>query len=1089
MLELRNITKIYKTESEDVHALRGVSINFRPNEFVSILGQSGCGKTTLLNIMGGLDQYTDGDLIINGISTKEYEDADWDAYRNHSIGFVFQNYNLIHHQTVLSNVMLALTLSGVSEEETRKRAIEALEAVGLGDQINKRPAQMSGGQMQRVAIARALINNPDILLADEPTGALDSETSIQIMSILKKVAEDRLVIMVTHNPELAEEYSTRIIKLADGLVKGDSNPYNGDEGANGIASAGASGAENGITGANAIASEVGANGIANAIADGAEDANADDASDAPFSKRKHKSDKHKTERLRSMSMKTALGLSLNNLMTKKARTILTSFAGSIGIIGIALILSVSTGFQDYIDQIENDTLTSYPLTIESETADMSSMLTAFASTSSDDEDSEDKSADIKEEKVMSNMFASVGSNDLTSFKTYLENDDTIGDNFKWVQSSYGVVPQVYSTSFEYGVQQVSPGSLMSSYFNSLQQTAMSYSNMDVFFELVNNESMVEENYKVLKGKWPTKYNEVVLILQDEDTLSDYISYSIGLRNPQDLNDMVNAMLKGEEVNYDTEPLEWSYDDLMGMEFALVPATAEYKYNSGYNVWEDMSSDETYMKEIINNSEKLTITCIACPNPDNTSASVSSGIGYLPELTEHIIDNASETDIVKQQLANKDVDVFSGKTFEELKNNDTEIGFGDLISIDEAKLASALGGDLSEDAIEKLIAENTKNALKDVDPTPIAQDVVEDLSTQLTAVNTSLATNYGDSSGKVTISNTTVVGNTVKDNYSKGQYSAIVNKLLDRYATALTKEFEDNNLSLTTAQIMTVMSDTLKDEDNTTLVSNYATGIAIQETVGNVPTAMANLALKMGSMFNVDPSGIASAFSMSMDEDELTRLISSSMSGSSSTSYAENLRSLGYADYDNPYRMLFYLKDFEAKENFMDFIDEYNEEMTNSDQEDKVINYTDYTGILMKSVKKITNSVSYVLIAFVAISLIVSSIMIGVITYISVLERTKEIGILRAIGASKKDISRIFNAETIIVGFCAGLMGIIVSLLLLIPINAILYKLTAIAALKAKLPVISAFVLVAISVMLTFIAGLIPSGMAAKKDPVEALRTE
>ena len=1079
MLELRNITKIYKTESEDVHALRGVSINFRPNEFVSILGQSGCGKTTLLNIMGGLDQYTDGDLIINGISTKEYEDADWDAYRNHSIGFVFQNYNLIHHQTVLSNVMLALTLSGVSEEETRKRAIEALEAVGLGDQINKRPAQMSGGQMQRVAIARALINNPDILLADEPTGALDSETSIQIMSILKKVAEDRLVIMVTHNPELAEEYSTRIIKLADGLVKGDSNPYNGDEGVSGIASADASAVKDGI------ASEVGENGIV-----GAEDGTADDAkSDAPFSKRRHKSDKHKTERLRSMSMKTALGLSLNNLMTKKARTILTSFAGSIGIIGIALILSVSTGFQDYIDQIENDTLTSYPLTIESETADMSSMLTAFASTSSDDEDSEDKSADIKEEKVMSNMFASVGSNDLTSFKTYLENDDTIGDNFKWVQSSYGVVPQVYSTSFEYGVQQVSPGSLMSSYFNSLQQTAMSYSNMDVFFELVNNESMVEENYKVLKGKWPTKYNEVVLILQDEDTLSDYISYSIGLRNPQDLNDMVNAMLKGEEVNYDTEPLEWSYDDLMGMEFALVPATSEYKYNSGYNVWEDMSSDETYMKEIINNSEKLTITCIACPNPDNTSASVSSGIGYLPELTEHIIDNASETDIVKQQLANKDVDVFSGKTFEELKNNDTEIGFGDLISIDEAKLASALGGDLSEDAIEKLIAENTKNALKDVDPTPIAQDVVEDLSTQLTAVNTSLATNYGDSSGKVTISNTTVVGNTVKDNYSKGQYSAIVNKLLDRYATALTKEFEDNNLSLTTAQIMTVMSDTLKDEDNTTLVSNYATGIAIQETVGNVPTAMANLALKMGSMFNVDPSGIASAFSMSMDEDELTRLISSSMSGSSSTSYAENLRSLGYADYDNPYRMLFYLKDFEAKENFMDFIDEYNEEMTNSDQEDKVINYTDYTGILMKSVKKITNSVSYVLIAFVAISLIVSSIMIGVITYISVLERTKEIGILRAIGASKKDISRIFNAETIIVGFCAGLMGIIVSLLLLIPINAILYKLTAIAALKAKLPVVSAFVLVAISVMLTFIAGLIPSGMAAKKDPVEALRTE
>ncbi len=1075
MLELRNITKIYETGSEDVHALRGVSINFRPNEFVSILGQSGCGKTTLLNIMGGLDHYTDGDLIINGVSTKEYEDADWDAYRNHSIGFVFQNYNLIHHQTVLSNVMLALTLSGVSEEETRKRAIEALEAVGLGDQINKKPAQMSGGQMQRVAIARALINNPDILLADEPTGALDSETSIQIMSILKKVAEDRLVIMVTHNPELAAEYSTRIIRLADGLVTGDSNPYN-------------EAAEDAAAVANADGAATATDGAAVANAAAAATANADDAvaDDGSGTKRKHG---HKSERLRSMSMKTALGLSLNNLMTKKARTILTSFAGSIGIIGIALILSVSTGFQDYIDQIENDTLTSYPLTIESETADMSSMLTAFGT--SVEESKGAKKGEVKEMQMMSKMFASVGSNDLTSFKNYLEKkDDEIGDNFKWIQSSYGVVPQVYSTSFKYGVQQVSPGSLMSSYFNTLQQTAMSYSNMDVFFELVNNESMVEENYKVLKGEWPTKYNEVVLVLQDEKTLSDYVSYSLGLRDPQELKDMVNAMMKGEQVSNESEPLKWDYNDLLGMEFALVATTDKYKYNSGYNVWEDMSSDEAYMKELINNSEKLKITCIACPNPDNTSATASSGIGYLPELTEHIIDSAADTDIVKQQLANKDVDVFSGKTFEDLKNNtNSELGFGDMISIDEAKLASALGGNLSEDAIKKLIEDNTKNALKDIDPTPIAQAVVEDLTTQLTAVNTSLATNYGDSSGKVTITDKAIVGNTVQSNYSKGQYSAIVNKLLDKYATKLTAEFEANDMSLTSAQIMTLMGETLKDKENTSLVSDYATGLAIQQTAGNVPTAMANLALKMGSMFNVDPSGIADAFTMTMDEDELTRLISSSMSSSSSSSYGQNLRSLGYAEYDNPYRMLFYLKDFDAKENFMDFIDEYNDEMKASDQDDKVINYTDYTGIMMKSVKKITNSVSYVLIAFVAISLIVSSIMIGVITYISVLERTKEIGILRAIGASKKDISRIFNAETIIVGFCAGLIGIIVSLLLLIPINAILYKLTAIATLKAKLPVVSAFILVAISVMLTFIAGLIPSGMAAKKDPVEALRTE
>ena len=1029
MLELKNITKVYKTESEDVHALRGVNINFRRNEFVSILGQSGCGKTTLLNIMGGLDQYTDGDLIINGVSTKEYEDADWDAYRNHSIGFVFQNYNLIPHQTVLSNVMLALTLSGVSEEETKQRAIEALEAVGLGDQINKKPAQMSGGQMQRVAIARALINNPDILLADEPTGALDSETSVQIMAILKKIAEDRLVIMVTHNPDLADEYSTRIIRLADGLVTGDSNPYDGNETSDNYGK--------------------------------------------------------ETNRLRSMSMKTALGLSLNNLMTKKARTILTSFAGSIGIIGIALILSVSTGFQDYIDQIENDTLTSYPLTIQSETADMSSMLAAFGTATEESKGA--KKGEIKEMQLMSQMFASVGSNDLTSFREYLEKkNDVIGDKFKYVQSSYGVVPQVYSTNLDNGVQQVSPSTIMSSYMNSLQETAMSYSNMDVFFELVDNEAMIKENYKVLKGKWPTKYNEVVLVLQDENTLNDYVSYSLGLRDPQELKDMVSAMMKGEQVELNSKPLKWTYDDFMGMEFALVPNTAKYKYNSGYNLWEDMSSDETYMKNLINNSEKLTITCIACPNPDNTASSSMSGIGYLPTLTRHIIDEAGKTDIVKQQLADSNRDVFSGKTFEDIKNNtDSGLGFGDMVSIDEAKLAQALGGNISEEAVMKLVEENTMAALKDIDQDKIADELSTELTSTINSINADIIKNANES-GYIT--KPADVSNAISNNQSISRYAKFINATTVEYGKKLINiinsagEIHKDNV-LAAGKLL------LESDETKTAIAQASKGYAYMLTAENVPAALANVALKMGNMFNVDPAGIAAAFSMNMSEEELTRLITAYMSGDENASYSENLRKLGYADYNNPYMMQFYLKDFDAKEIFIDFIDGYNDKMKKENHEEKVINYTDYTGILMKSVKKITNSVSYVLIAFVAISLVVSSIMIGVITYISVLERTKEIGILRAIGASKKDISRIFNAETIIVGLCAGVIGIVVSLLLLIPINAILFHLTKIAALKAKLPIISGFVLILISIFLTFIAGLIPSGMAAKRDPVEALRTE
>lgn len=1042
MLELRNIKKNYETGGEVVNALKGVNLAFRESEFVSILGPSGCGKTTLLNIMGGLDQYTSGDLIINGISTKKYTDADWDAYRNHSIGFVFQSYNLIPHQTVLANVELALTLSGVTPEERRQRAIQALSEVGLGDQLNKKPAQMSGGQMQRVAIARALINNPDILLADEPTGALDSETSVQIMAILKEVARNRLVVMVTHNPDLAQEYSTRIVNLSDGLVTGDTNPY--------------------------------------------VPAKADETSHAKFKNK-------------SMAFKTALQLSFNNLKTKKARTLLTAFAGSIGIIGIALILSVSSGFQNYIDQMENDTLTSYPLTLNSEKADMTAMLSAFSNAAEDDKKGE--KGKIKEQQVMSQMFASIGSNDLSSFNTYTNKKTAteLKDCFNAIQYSYGIQPQLYMTHFKYGVQQLCPSTILSTYMNGMQQTAMSFANNDTFFELVDNEKMQQDQYSVVAGEWPKKYNEVVLILESKNSMSDFFAYSLGLKDPEEMKDMISKIMEGKEVKVKDKPLKWTYEELMELEYSLVPASAKYNYNSDYGVWEDMSDDEDYMKDLISDSEKIHVSCIAIPNEDNTSGNSKFGVGYLPSLTQHIIKVAAESDIVKQQRVEDKVDVFSGKTFEALKNKEDEgLGFDDMISIDENKLKSALGGTINPDAVKNSIVNNSKDALKDIDPTPYADDVRSSFKDKLAKINSNLTSNYKDEAGNTAIT-VDDIKTEVANNQDDSSHKAIVNKLIAAYSTALqtaAKNYPNETIidlpeemgNLTAAQLLDTTKESVVTGSESGIMA-YAEGLSLQNTAQNVPGAIAKAAQDVGSMFNVDPAGIASAFTMKMDEAEITRLISSYMSSGTDANYDSNLRSLGYADINNPYSISYYMKNFEAKEKFMDFIDSYNDKMEAAKEDEKVISYTDITGVLLKSVKKITNAVSYVLIAFVAISLIVSSIMIGVITYISVLERTKEIGILRAIGASKKDISRIFNAETIIVGLCAGIIGIGTSLLLLIPINAILIKLTGIAALKAILPVAGAVILILISIFLTFIAGLIPSGMAAKKDPVVALRTE
>ena len=1053
MLELKGITKEYVTGAETVKALKGVSLAFRPSEFVAILGPSGCGKTTMLNIMGGLDQYTSGDLVIGGVSTKKYRDADWDAYRNDTIGFVFQSYNLISHQSVLANVELALTLSGVSAGERRRRAVEALEQVGLGDQINKKPAEMSGGQVQRVAIARALINDPDIILADEPTGALDTETSTQVMDILKDISTRKLVIMVTHNPELANKYATRVIRLTDGKITSDSNPF--------VPAA---------------------------------------APSAAVSRRA------RGRKNKSMSMKTALQLSMNNLMTKKARTFLTAFAGSIGIIGIALILSVSNGFQKYIDKLEEDTLSSYPLTIQTETADMTSMISAFAANVQDTE-GEASGDKVHEQQIMTDLLASVGTNDLAAFKKRVDsNIGTIGKWFNAYDYTYGLSVNVYSTDMKYGPLRVSPGSIMQSYMSGFQQSNFSMMNTDVFFRMMDNEELLKTQYKVLAGKWPEKYNELLLVLDSEDQLNDYIVYTLGLRDPQELKDMINDVIEGKDVENTNDQLEWTYDDFLGMEFALVHACDTYRKNSSYDVWEDMTDDDAYMEDLIKKSEKLKITGIVCAKEVSGANAMDSGVGYLPSLTHHMIEYAGESDIVKIQKLNKDVDVFSGKSFEDIRNKNSEgLGFEDMISIDEGKLKKALGGNADPKKIQKQITKIAKDELEALSKNDSAEKVSADVNDAVQkggeAMNAALIAKA--ESGELVTEDD--VDKALADNQDSGEHAQVVNALLTGYAEAIKLALQQASAmipeSTPEAMIPAIMKEALKQALPKALeeyisndkiqekVNQYAEGIEMLQNAKDVSPALKKAIKAVTSGMKVDASGIADAFTMKMSEDEITRLITAYVSGGEESGYDKNLMKLGYADLEKPYSMSFYLKDFESKENFLKFIDDYNQEMQDNGDDDMVISYTDVTGVLIKSVKSITNAVSYVLIAFVAISLIVSSIMIGVITYISVLERTKEIGILRAIGASKKDIARIFNAETIIVGLCAGVIGIVASLLLLIPINHILIGLTKIASLKAILPAAGGVALVLISIFLTFIAGLIPSGMAARKDPVVALRTE
>jgi len=1054
MLQIKKISKQFKTGDLVQNALSDVSLNFRDNEFVSILGPSGSGKTTLLNIIGGLDRYDKGDLIINNVSTKHYKDRDWDSYRNHTIGFVFQSYNLIPHQTVLSNVELALTIGGISKKERKKRALEALDKVGLKDQAHKKPNQISGGQMQRVAIARALVNNPDILLADEPTGALDSDTSVQVMELLKQVANDRLVIMVTHNSELAEEYSTRIVKLRDGKIIGDTNPFNPDE-------------------------------------------------------EKLEKPKHKNLGKASMSVLTALSLSLNNLLTKKGRTILTSFAGSIGIIGIALILSLSTGFQNYIDQIQEDTLTSYPLTVTAETADTTSMLLSMVADSEEDIEGDV----VKESQVITDMFSKIGTNDLTSFKKYLEENKTQVDKMvSLIKYQYSVSPLIYTKNSEKEIEQLNPSTMLASMSGSSAMSNMSMG-VSIFNEMIDDQETLKAQYHVLAGRWPKEFNEVILVLPEANAMPDMLVYGLGLRDIEELEDMISKIMEGEKVENKNKPLEFTYEELMNHELKLIDATDTYKYNKKYKIYESMTEDKEFMKDVYEDATDLKIVGVVTAKESSNSTALSTGIAYTKALTEHVINKASKSEIVKKQLADEDINVFSNKRFDD-DSKEAGLDFQDMITIDTELLSSAFGMKISEQDISNM----TKGYMAEIS-SAITTDTTTAQKVYLDTLSTIMKGMLKDYISKNAVAGVAVIKladvETVVNEYmsqestialftnleaqygiKKEQFSTIYAQTITPILTSyinMTATDKTNPSAFLVSDAVDTIVDAIVSQEQIIQGSNQMaaamTEANMNKTIlGKVGELSLKLMQTMGSSFNVDEKKIASAFKFNLDEDELKRLFETMTTSSSVQSAFTNLISLGYQDFNEPSSISFYFKDFDSKEAFLDFIDNYNTKMEAEDDE-KVIKYTDITGILMSSVKVIVDSVSYVLIAFVSISLIVSSIMIGIITYISVLERTKEIGVLRAIGASKKNISSIFNAETFIVGLFAGLLGIAVSLLLLIPINHLIHTVTGNYGITAVLPTAGAVTLVILSVVLTLIGGIIPSKQAAKKDPVLALRTE
>ncbi|RHV31219.1 ATP-binding cassette domain-containing protein [Ruminococcus sp. OM05-10BH] len=1190
MLQIKHIRKEYRTGKLVQKALDDVSLNLRDNEFVAILGPSGSGKTTLLNIVGGLDRYDSGDLIINGISTKKYKDRDWDSYRNHTIGFVFQSYNLIPHQTILANVELALTISGVGKAERRERAQKALEEVGLGEQSHKKPNQLSGGQMQRVAIARALVNDPDILLADEPTGALDSATSVQVMDLLREVAKDRLVVMVTHNPELAEEYATRIVNLKDGRIRSDSNPYEVDETA-------------------------------------------------------MKQPEHQNMGKSSMSLLTALSLSFNNLRTKKARTLLTSFAGSIGIIGIALILALSTGVNQYIQSVEEDTLSEYPLEIQSTGIDMTAML-------GDGGGEEKEAGDVDVIQMVSNMFSTMDSNDLESLKKYLESGESdIKDYTNAVEYSYSVSPQIYREDGD-SIRQVNPdrsfdalGFGSASGSNSMMSSMMS---TDMFYEMPENENLYKGQYDVKAGRWPENYNECVVVLTANGNVSDFMLYTLGLRDAVELDEMIRQFINEEDIETPENMGSYSYEDFLGITFKLVNSADYYTYDSQYGVWTDKSGNETYMKDLVKNGEDLKVVGVVQPAEDANAVALSSGIGYPSSLTRHVAEEAEDSEIVKQQIANPDVNVFTGETFGETEsqngldmnslftvntdalenafqfNSDALSGslsgavdFSDLFQMDRntldlsgmvdlsgiqielpdagslnlndlmgnlnltvstegmTKLARNLisgyqdyakehpeadysglsedfAGYLKSTDAQKILKENIleiiesnggitasveqiHNLFREVLSgfmeyasehgytdserfdeylleylqTPAAAEIinswgsrifdsVQDISItteQLQKIAREMAAGYLDYAEKNQLPDLTKMDDYfvsyLNTDAGKEALSSGISEIVDmeslqsQVGTALETYMKEVMGAYTGA-----ISNALETQISSAMsqvVSQMSSGMetVMQRAMSRVGTSLQEA---MGDAMTIDADAFANAFEMNMSEEELSELMMS-MQSTGETSYDSNLRNLGYVDFDVPTGIAIYPKDFESKEEVVKILDGYNSQMEAQGKDEQVITYTDMVGTLMSSVTDIIDIISYVLIAFVAISLVVSSIMIGVITYISVLERKKEIGILRAIGASKGNISQVFNAETFIIGLCAGLIGIGLTLLLLIPGNALIHHLADTNEVSAVLPVVPALILIALSVVLTLLGGLIPSRKAAKSDPVTALRTE
>lgn len=1151
MLQVKNIFKKYVTGELQQIALNDVSLNLRDNEFVAILGQSGSGKTTLLNVIGGLDRYDSGDLIINGISTKNYNDRDWDSYRNHTIGFVFQSYNLIPHQSVLANVELALTISGISGAEKRQRAIQALTQVGLGNQLHKRPNQMSGGQMQRVAIARALVNNPDILLADEPTGALDSETSIQVMDLLKEVAKDRLVVMVTHNPELAEEYATRIVRLSDGKIVDDSDPY--------------------ILDSSNLAEPT-----------------------------------HKNMGKASMSFLTSLALSFNNLRTKKGRTFLTSFAGSIGIIGIALILSLSNGVNTYIRNVEEETLSEYPVTISSTNVDLTSMMMLSASSSVDEAAGEE----VNERKTISSLFSQSKKNDLTSLRSYLESDESpVYEYANAVEYSYSITPNIYRIdASEY--HQVNPNAS----FAELNQTYGALSSQlptNVFDALPENESLYKEQYDVLEGHWPENNHQLVLVLSQDNCVTDVALYVMGIKDSNELEKMMKDYKEGKEVNEVSEIGKYKYMDFIGKQFKLVDVSDTYQYDTKRKLYISKTDDEEYMRKLINEGETLEIVGIVRKNDSSKAGMLTTGIYYPYDLEREVIEEAKQSSIVKEQLKNPEINVFTGEKFDEESSGNSleslfefdtdalmkafnvsdmsidssmlsgmdlsninismsDIDLSGLMDLDWAsilskinikvnqeelkkmfnsvlqgylkyaasdpstnyeKLPEAISKYLVSEKAQKIVEEDINELINKHIKTPttaetnaFVQEIVQgfeeymeqypdadmsELSTYLNAYLNSSAVQQKVTSfvSGFDVSSITQadINKILKDlsngynSYAKEENQPDPTKMMDSFTTYLQskegkkvieKGIEKSvNVDELKEQFASIMADVMDQYSGE--IEKIFTKVMSQvssQIMSSLTSIISKLYSSMSSMTNIDADSFKDILKMDIDEKELQELLVAMMSGNSS-SYENNLSTLNYAVLEEPTSISIYPKDFDNKTKITNMLSDYNDRMEKAGKEEKVVSYTDYVATLMSSVTDIIDTISYVLIAFVAISLVVSSIMIGIITYISVLERTKEIGILRAIGASKSNISQVFNAETFIIGLLAGVLGIVITLLLLIPGNMLIHHLTGGTEVNAILPWLGAIILIIISVILTLIGGIIPSRAAAKKDPVTALRSD